>query len=113
MEKLAHSIGRWMDDNYRFDAIYAVPRGGMIPAVLLSHMLKIPIKTDETWVERLLVVDDIADTGETIRRIEKTDFGNDERTKVATLYSKPWTFPGPHFLVYETEDWIVFPWEVE
>jgi hypothetical protein len=44
--------------------IYGEARGGLIPAVILSHALKINIRLDRA-VGRCIFVDDILDTGQT------------------------------------------------
>lgn len=88
--------------------IYSPPRGGLPIAVHLSHFLNLkflPESYDRTtlgWNE-LLVVDDVADTGETLKwfRVFIT----------ATLHYKQRSKFKPNFYVKETENWIVYPWE--
>jgi hypoxanthine phosphoribosyltransferase len=45
------------------DSIMGLPRGGLIPAVMLSHKLNLPLVFEPT--EKTLIVDDICDSGET------------------------------------------------
>lgn len=88
--------------------IYGVPRGGLIPAVMLSHILDIPMVLDMEHAKnsRLLVVDDIADSGKTLEK-----YGHHEcatifvNSKHCVLY--------PDYYSEKTEDWIVFPYEKE
>jgi len=59
---------------------------------------------------RALVVDDVADTGETLALVEKLmgRYCHDVRTVV--LYAKPRSVIDPHFVWKRTDRWIVFPW---
>ena len=50
------------------DSIYGIPRGGLIPAVILSHKLGLPYSDKLTLTS--LIVDDISDTGETLKEFE-------------------------------------------
>lgn len=86
------------------DSIYGIPRGGLIPATLLSHKLNIPIVESPT--ESTLVVDDIVDSGLTLSRYAKYPF--------ACLVYKPLTsyiVPKLFALEYVGDYWINFPWE--
>ena len=94
--------------------VTGVPRGGLIPAVLMSHKFGIPyigLEAAKTLPgdlkKRILVLDDIADSGNTLTQIERHNF------KTATLarrYSSTFT---PDFVGTEIKDdhWLVFPWE--
>lgn len=56
----------------RFDAIIGIPRGGLIPAVFLSHALKVPMVTNLDTVhsgQKILIVDEICDTGKTLMKV--------------------------------------------
>ena len=48
------------------DSVMGLPRGGMIPAVLISHELGLPFVLHPG--KNTLVVDDINDTGETLSK---------------------------------------------
>ena len=65
-----HSIANQIKANNKgYDSIYGVPRGGLIPAVMLSHRLGLPLATRsraKSGEGNVLVVDDIADTGRTV-----------------------------------------------
>ena len=59
--------------------ITGVPRGGLIPAVLMSHKFNIPfigLEAAKTLPgdlkKQILVVDDIADSGNTLAQIKET-----------------------------------------
>lgn len=62
--------------------------------------------------EKILVIDDIADSGETLTVADKyiTLHGADV-IKTATLITKPWTKFKPDYSFYQTEAWVIFPWE--
>jgi len=87
--------------------IYGEPRGGLIPAVMLSHALNIPL-TFTPSVDDTLIVDDIVDSGATLRKRDLFYF--------ACLIYKPDTCLGiPTYFAHNhtSGEWIVFPWERE
>ena len=47
------------------DSVYGIPRGGLIPAVFFSHAYSIPLVSGDVKLSKL-IIDDIADTGETL-----------------------------------------------
>ena len=51
------------------DSIMGLPRGGLIPAVMLSHRLGLPLVSKPT--KGTLIVDDICDSGETFIKMSK------------------------------------------
>ena len=83
-------------------SITGIERGGLIPAVMISHKLNIP------YVNKInkdtLVVDDICDSGETLKNIVAG--------YTATLHHKKTASFTPDFYSKEVgEEWIVYPWE--
>ena len=83
-------------------SITGIERGGLIPAVMISHKLNIP------YVNKInkdtLVVDDICDSGETLKNIVAG--------YTATLHYKKTASFTPDFYSKEVgEEWIVYPWE--
>lgn len=85
----------------KFDTIYGLPRGGLIPAVMLSHKTGIPYAAHG----HALVVDDICDSGKTLNTIQYP---------TAVLHYKPHTSiiePTFYAHVWGSDDWIVYPWE--
>ena len=95
----------------KINAIGGLPRGGLIPAVMLSHRLSIPFVAQANIASvagDILVVDDICDTGKTLKRFK---FENNIYT--AALHWKQSSEYQPHYfweIAYENE-WIVYPWE--
>ena len=94
-------------------AIYGLPRGGLPIAVSLSHSLGLPLLMnyyDRKVVTRkkILVVDDIADTGHTLK-----DFDSPHNI-ICTMHYHQDSITRPDFFCTEKgDDWIVYPWETE
>ena len=92
-------------------AIGGLPRGGLIPAVMLSHRLGVPFVSQANiagTVGNILIVDDICDSGRTLKR-----FKFEHYAYTATLHWKQSAEYQPHYfweIAYENE-WIVYPWE--
>lgn len=94
--------------NTKIKSIYGLPRGGLIPAVMLSHMLDLPLWHSKTYItENTLVVDDICDTGETLRiyEIDKCPTLTIHYKRSAIIEPTYWGMP------VEEDEWIVYPWE--
>jgi len=97
-----------------FEAVYGVPRGGLIVAVLVSHKLGIPLITSlrDMYGKKFLVVDDIADTGRTLEKMKKLEVCNG--ATFATLdYHKQSSVVPDHWISEKGDKWIVYPWERE
>ncbi len=125
--------------NSRFkpDIIVGVSRGGWPPARVMSDLLdnsnlanikvefyedvyktseepritqpiSVPVKG-----KRLLVVDDVADTGKSLKIVrEKLLEDGAAEIRIATLYFKPWSIVKPDFYVKTTKAWVCFSWEL-
>jgi hypoxanthine phosphoribosyltransferase len=117
IEKICEDLSQWIrkfhPDLY---AIYGIPRGGLIPSVILSHKLNIKVITelsqrtvaDIFWERyKILFLDDINDTGETLEkhrgknRLFATLFGR-ESSKFLSDYTGE---------IVEDGVWLVYPWE--
>jgi hypoxanthine phosphoribosyltransferase len=86
------------------DSIYGIPRGGLIPAVMLSHSTGLPLV--DTIGKNTLVVDDMTDSGVTMDKMPGQF--------TAVLYHKPHTSiftPNVYSKLHEGDEWLVFPWE--
>lgn len=114
----------WDDVNLLLDNIYeqckgeidyvtGVPRGGTILAILYSHRFDIPyMERSSNHYPRLLILDDIADSGKTIFNLRDEMFN----PKFATLHYKTTSIAKPEYFAKEIPDdygWIVYPWEKE
>jgi hypoxanthine phosphoribosyltransferase len=94
---------------YQIEHIYGLQRGGLIPAVLLSHKLGIPM-TQNPKLPNVLIVDDICDSGKTFHEL----FLQYPKSKFACLHFKPHTsYFNPDFSAnkFFSDVWINYPWE--
>ncbi len=117
------------------DYLVGLSRGGLVPLRMFSDFLGIndlgvisvkyykgvderterpevkwsPLEEEKT---RVLLVDDIADTGRSIKAVLPRLENLFEEVRVATILKKPWSEVDPHYYSLETEAWVVFPWEV-
>jgi hypoxanthine phosphoribosyltransferase len=131
--ELAEAVRR---SGFEPDVIVGVSRGGWIPARIMSDLLgkpKLANVAAEYYVgvaetkhkpiitqpvslpvkdKKLLVVDDVADRGESLKLVEahlKKEGASEIR--IATIYYKPWSVTVPHYYQKETSNWVIFPWE--
>ena len=101
-------IADWARE-YSFKSVYGLPRGGLVPAVALSHLLDIPLILDRHQISRdTLVVDDIIDKGEIIERFLS---GLLIEPKIAVIFFNEEATHRPDFFVRTKKYWVVFPWE--
>jgi hypoxanthine phosphoribosyltransferase len=62
--------------------------------------------------KNVLLVDDVSDTGESLKEIKKYLLGLEPALlSTATLYIKPWSIFMPDYYASKTAAWIIFPWE--
>jgi hypoxanthine phosphoribosyltransferase len=100
------------ENKEKYDFIYGIPRGGLVIAVIMSHKLNVPIYAEDYVFyakERILFVDDIADTGTTLESYKKLAIA--ENAKFATIHKKVNSRFIPDYYYKETDKWIVYPWE--
>lgn len=109
MSKLIHMISQ-SKILTELKGIVGIDRGGLPVAVHLSHFLDLPLENPnflhEADYQSTIIVDDIADTGETLEHYVRLGF-----RYTATLFYKKRSIIKPTFYVRETDKWIVFPWE--
>lgn len=123
--------------DYEPDILLAVARGGLTLAHLMSQALDMrnlyslnsihyegELKLDSfnifnipdvSHAKRVLIIDDIVDSGETmveILKILEKKFPGVE-FKLATLFYKKTAILKPDFAVREANEWIDFFWEVD
>ena len=94
-----------------YEGVYAVPRGGLITGVMLSHKLDLPFidRLQSYYGKKFLIVDDIADTGETLNRFKAEIY---DYADIATIHYHKQSIVEPAYLVQEKGDkWIDYPWE--
>ena len=110
IEDLKHLARKIKESDKKFDIIIGIPRGGFIPAVYISHQLEIPLIVDlcpPVTTIQILVVDDISDSGSTLKKYER------DNITIATLHIKTGTEVIPDFYVREfpSTTWIKYPYE--
>jgi len=59
---------------------------------------------------RVLVVDDVADTGHTLRHVLDHCAGHAVEVRIAVVYAKPRSVVVPDYAWRQTDAWIEFPW---
>ena len=114
------------------DVVVGLTRGGLVPAVQLSHMFNVPLiplnislrdgKCANTTFDfelikdyqHPLVVDDINDSGSTLREV--LEMIGPFPGSFAALLSKEsskfeCTYSGELINTHKDNEWIVFPWE--
>jgi hypothetical protein len=134
--ELAEQVYR---DGYRPDIILAIARGGLLVAGALSYALGVkntftmnvefytgvderlevpmilpPVPDLVDFSEtRVLIADDVADTGATLALVKSFLEGKVAETRCAVLYEKPRTTVTCEYVWRRTERWIDFPWSVK
>ncbi len=124
------------DSGYEPQVIVGVSRGGWPPARIMSDLLQnsnlanikvefykdIGVRTEKPRItqpvtsdvtgKRVLVVDDVSDTGHSLRVVVNHLRRKGVRDiKVCTLYLKPKSVFKPDFFARVTRKWVIFPWE--
>ena len=98
-------------ENKKVSGIVPIPRGGVVPGVILSYLINKPIKEKVTSPEDV-IIDEIVDFGMTFKRIKKEHPKN--IFVCLCLNSRNFRFKiKPDFYVIEIDKWAVFPWEIK
>jgi len=64
--------------------------------------------------KRVLLVDDVSDSGLTLQfSVQTLSLYMPAEIKTATLYIKPWTKYVPDYYAEQVNEWVIFPWETE
>ena len=114
IDELTDKIATEVSRNYKeIKFIYGIPRGGLIPAVILSH--KLGIKLINEVFSHTLVVDDIVDTGETmkIRLTEANIWGGTRNIVTTSLVTRTSAKFKPNItgMSLREDGWVCYPWE--
>ena len=126
-------------DGYRPDLILSIARGGLLVGAALGYALEVK----NTWTmnvefytgveerldvpmilppvpelvdlesARMLIADDVADTGETLRLVKDFCAGKVAEVRCAVLYEKPHSNVRCEYVWKRTGLWIDFPWSAE
>jgi len=109
IEELVDNLCYQINSNYpEIKYVHGLQRGGLIPAVLISHILGLKyVDTPKHYEpDECLIVDDICDSGTTLEKWK--DY------KTAVLHYKPHTAciePLMNAFIHEGDEWIIYPWE--
>jgi hypoxanthine phosphoribosyltransferase len=127
------------DDGYRPDLILSIARGGLFVAGALGyaldvknlHVMNVEFYTgvDERLAmpvvlppipqpvdisgSRVLIADDVADTGATLKLVKDFCLQHVQEVRCAVIYEKPHTTVHCEYVWRHTARWINFPWSVE
>lgn len=136
IERMCQALARKVRrSKYRFDVIVAIGRGGWVPgrylADYLGNVLALAHMKVEHYVgiakatkaritehvstdvggKRVLLVDDVPDTGDSVALAKKYLKAKGARTvRVACLHYKPWSVVKPEYYVRKTKSWVIYPW---
>jgi uncharacterized protein len=128
-----------VDDGYTPDLILGIARGGLLVAGALSYALgvkntftmnvefytgvdeRLPVPMILPPVpdlvdlhdSRMLIADDVADTGQTLALVKGFCAGQVGEVRTAVLYEKPRSIVTCDYVWRNTDLWIVFPWSAE
>ena len=126
-------------DGWRPDIVVAVARGGLTVGGALAYALgvkncgainvefytgvdarlEVPVVLPPTLnlVDitdlKVLVADDMADTGHTLRLVREVLAQHVAEARTAVLYHKPRSVIAPTYAWKQTDAWINFPWSVQ
>ncbi len=126
-------------DGYRPDIVLAIARGGLLVAGALAYALGVkntytmsvefytgvderldapmilpPVPSLVDLGEaRVLIADDVADTGQTLALVERFCAGRVGEARAAVLYEKPRSVVRCEYVWRRTDRWIDFPWSAE
>ena len=127
-----------VDDDYEPDIILGIARGGLLVAGAVAYALDVkntftlnvefytgvderldlpivlPPVPDlvDLHESRVLIADDVADTGKTLLLVKDFLAGNVGDVRVAVLYAKPRSEVDCEYVWQRTDRWIDFPWSV-
>ena len=125
-----------VDDGYEPDMILSIARGGLLIGGALGYALAVknvytmnvefytgvderlevprilPPAPDfvDLAHSRILIADDVADTGHTLRSVQQFCAGKVGEVRTAVLYEKPHSVVQADYAWRQTDLWINFPW---
>jgi hypoxanthine phosphoribosyltransferase len=128
-----------VDDGYTPDLILGIARGGLLVAGALSYALgvknsftmnvefytgideRLPVpmllppvpELVDLHDARMLIADDVADTGQTLALVKGFCAAQVGEVRAAVLYEKPRSIVNCEYVWRRTELWIDFPWSTE
>jgi hypoxanthine phosphoribosyltransferase len=125
-----------VDSGFAPDMVIAIARGGLIPGGALAYAMGVKaagtlnvefykdvgetlpqpvvleplLDTNALVGKKLLLVDDVADSGRTLALVVGMLEAYASEIRTAVIYTKPRTIITPDFRWKETAKWINFPW---
>ena len=109
-EFIAKVIEHFKDSN--ISGVYGIPRGGIVLASILSYKMNVPMLLAP--YKNCIIIDDIADTGETLLHYDRNSSENGVKKgyHIVTMFYKETSQVKPEFYMHlKTDKWIVYPWE--
>lgn len=132
-QALAHAVA---EDGYRPDVILGIARGGLLIAGALGYALGVkntftmnvefytgvderldmpmilpPVPDLVDFADfKVLIADDVADTGATLRLVKEFCEGKVAEVRCAVLYEKSRSAVKCEYVWRRTDLWITFPW---
>lgn len=133
---LAQSVA---DSGFTPDIVLGIARGGLIPSGAIAYALdcknlftmsvefytgvdarlEVPVMLPpfldaaDLTNKRVLIVDDVADTGKTLELVRNFCADVVAEARTAVLYAKSHSIIDPDFVWRRTDKWINFPWSTE
>jgi hypoxanthine phosphoribosyltransferase len=127
------------DDGWRPDMILGIARGGLLVAGALGYALGVkntftmnvefytgvderlplpmilpPVPDLVDFADfKVLIADDVADTGATLELVKEFCAGKVAEVRCAVLYEKPRSTVHCEYVWRRTDRWITFPWSAE
>ncbi|WP_017935203.1 phosphoribosyltransferase [Nocardioides sp. Iso805N] len=125
-----------VDSGYEPDLVLSIARGGLGLGMGLGYALDVknlsavnvefytgvgetldvpmmlpptPAAVDLTGL-KVLIADDVADSGKTLEVVQAFCAGHVAEARSAVIYEKPWTVIHAEYVWRRTERWIDFPW---
>jgi len=134
--QIAERIGA---DGFRPDAILGIARGGLLVAGALAYALDVKpvflinieyytgvderlatpvvlppqLQVGDLADMRILIADDVADTGATLEVVRDICSDAVREVRTAVLYEKPISTVRCDYVGERTDRWIVFPWSAD
>jgi hypoxanthine phosphoribosyltransferase len=128
-----------VESGYQPDIVLAIARGGLLPGGAVAYALgvknscamNVEFYTDvdqrlavplilppapeliNLGDSRMLIVDDVADTGRTLEVVQEFCVGKVAEVRTAVLYEKPQSIVKCDYVWRQTDRWIDFPWSAE
>jgi len=142
-DEMCRALAHKVEEEFKPEMIVAVSRGGLVPALIISHTIKngelyviksdyykedvaqkdmkfydkpqITQKLDKCVKDkRIIVVDEVTDSGRTAFEVKKyIDSLEPKEARFLTVHWKPWSKFKPDYFAEEATGWVVYPWAHE